>query len=252
MRFGTIIIGSEILTGKRHDKHLTHVIQAIAQRGRELAWATILVDEPSLIVDALRRSFGSSDVVFCFGGIGATPDDYTRQCAADALAVPLLRHPDAVAEIEAQYGTRAYPNRILMADLPQGSRIIPNPQNRVPGFSYHQHHFFPGFPSMAWPMLEWVLNKEYGTLPNSEFPIERNLIAYAVRESELLDVMQAFVTQFPTVQFSSLPCIDTAEPHIEFGARGTYADVVNAIEYLRRALTDRAVRVVDKPGEDKG
>ena len=91
----------------------------------------------------------SGDLVFCFGGIGATPDDHTRQCAAQAADIPMLRHPDAVREIEAQFGPEAYPRRILMADLPAGSTIIPNPVNRVPGFSLRHHHFLPGFP--RWP-----------------------------------------------------------------------------------------------------
>lgn len=246
MKFGVIVIGTEVLVGKRQDKHFPHVIQALAGRGRELAWVQVVGDEPTLIVDTLRRSFGSQDSVFCFGGIGATPDDYTRQCAAEALAVALVRHPGAVVEIEAQYGAKAYPNRILMADLPAGARLIPNPRNRVPGFSCARHHFFPGFPSMAWPMLEWVLDREYEAVPDGQFPVEQSLIAYDARESELLDVMREFVVRFPTLRFSSLPNIDSSEPHIEFGARGPFADVARGIEFLRLALQSRGLRVIDR------
>ena len=247
MQFGVIIIGSEVLTGKRQDKHFSHVIQSLAARGYELAWASILGDVPTQISDALRRSFGGPDVVFCFGGIGATPDDYTRQCAADALGGSLVRHPQAVAEIEAQYGAQAYPNRILMADLPAGARIIPNPRNRVPGFSCGRHHFFPGFPSMAWPMLEWVLDSEYGSLAAEEFPVEATLIAYDARESELLALMEDFVARFPAVRFSSLPSIDSGNPHIEFGVRGRRSDVPCAIDFLRSGLASTGLRIVEGP-----
>ena len=92
-----------------------------------------------------------------FGGVGATPDDHTRQAAALALGVPLERHPVAVAELEAQFGAAAYPHRVLMAEFPAGASIIPNPVNRVASFSIRNHYFFPGFPQMAWPMLDWVL-----------------------------------------------------------------------------------------------
>lgn len=133
MNLGTIIIGDELLSGKRQDRHFAHVVEALAQRGLELKWCRIIGDDPALIVETLRQTLVREDIVFCFGGIGATPDDHTRQCAAEAAGVPLIRHPEAVAEIEARFGAEAYPRRILMADLAQGSRIIPNPFNRIPG-----------------------------------------------------------------------------------------------------------------------
>ena len=86
--FGAFIIGDE-LVGKREDKHLSFLIAALAKRGLRLSWAQYLGDDPARLTEALRRSFASSDVVFSFGGIGATPDDHTRQCAAAALGVTL-------------------------------------------------------------------------------------------------------------------------------------------------------------------
>ena len=110
--------------------------------------------------------------MFSFGGIGATPDDHTRQAAAAALGVPLERHPEAVAEIEARFGADAYPHRVLMAEFPAGASIIPNPFNRIAAFSVRDHHFLPGFPQMAWPMLDWVLATHYPDLVR-EAPVER-------------------------------------------------------------------------------
>ena len=82
--FGAYIIGDEILVGKRQDKHLAFLIEALAKRGLRLSWAQYVGDEPERITAALRLSLASKDVVFSFGGIGATPDDHTRQCAAAA------------------------------------------------------------------------------------------------------------------------------------------------------------------------
>ncbi len=69
------------------------------------------------------------DAVFVFGGIGATPDDHTRQCAADAAGLALVRHPRGAAIIEKRFGREAYPQRIHMAHLPSGCALIPNPVN---------------------------------------------------------------------------------------------------------------------------
>ena len=158
MSFGAFVIGDEILVGKRQDKHMAFLIEALAKRGLRLAWAQYLGDEPERLTAALERSFASSDVVFSFGGIGATPDDHTRQCAAAALNLGLRIHPDAEREIRGRFGAETTPQRLAMGEFPEGAVVIPNPVNRIPGFSLRQHHFVPGFPQMAWPMVEWLLD----------------------------------------------------------------------------------------------
>jgi uncharacterized protein involved in cysteine biosynthesis len=100
--FGALIIGDEIVRGKRKDKHFEKLAELLATRGLHLAWVQYIGDDRSRLVEALRRSFASDDVVFSFGGIGATPDDHTRQSAAAALGVELVLHPDAEREIRAR------------------------------------------------------------------------------------------------------------------------------------------------------
>ena len=95
MNIGLIIVGDEILSGRRQDKHLAKVIEILAARGLALAWARYLGDDRAAIADALRQAFASGDLVFSCGGIGATPDDHTRQSAAAALGRPLQLHPEA-------------------------------------------------------------------------------------------------------------------------------------------------------------
>jgi len=107
LRIGALIIGDEILSGKRQDKHLSHLIAALAARGLRLAWARYEGDDRARLAAVLRDSFAHGDVVFSFGGVGATPDDHTRQAAAAALGLPLVRHPEAVAAIEAINGDYA-------------------------------------------------------------------------------------------------------------------------------------------------
>src|SRR3954466_12149126 len=147
--FGALIIGDELLVGKREDKHLGFLIRALAQRGLRLDSAHYLGDDPARLTEALKRSFASADVVFSFGGIGATPDDHTRQCAAAALGVGLKLHPDAEREIRGRFGGETTPERLAMGEFPAGAKIIANPVNRIPGFSLAEHHFVPGFPQMA-------------------------------------------------------------------------------------------------------
>ncbi len=93
MTIGLIIIGDEILSGKRIDAHFSRVVAVLAARGLQLGWAEYLGDDPARITATLQRSFATDDIVFCCGGIGATPDDHTRLAAANALERPLRLHP---------------------------------------------------------------------------------------------------------------------------------------------------------------
>jgi molybdopterin-biosynthesis enzyme MoeA-like protein len=95
MSFGAIIIGDEILSGKRVDRHFAKIVELLSRRGLRLAWVEYLGDERSRIAATLRRSLAAGDIVFSFGGIGNTPDDHTRQAAAAALGVDLVLHADA-------------------------------------------------------------------------------------------------------------------------------------------------------------
>lgn len=248
MGIGIIIIGDEILSGKRRDGHFAHTVETLAKRGLELKWCRIVGDDPDFIVATLRETYAGGDVVFSFGGIGATPDDHTRRCAALAAGVEFIRHPEAVAEIEAQFGAEAYPRRILMADLPAGSTLIPNPFNRIPGFSLNRHHFVPGFPQMAWPMLEWVLDSHYPELRDLAPETELVIIAYDVMESPLLEVMNELVKRWPQVRFSSLPHIGEDGRRLELSVKGSRADTAAAMAWLKQAVTQQGYRWADKAG----
>jgi molybdopterin-biosynthesis enzyme MoeA-like protein len=246
--FGAIIIGDEILSGKRNDGHFRRTVETLAKRGLELKWCRIIGDDPALIIETLRQTFTGGDIVFSFGGIGATPDDHTRQCAAQAAGVPMIRHPEAVAEIEARFGAEAYPRRILMADLPQGSSIIPNPFNRIPGFTLKHHHFLPGFPQMAWPMMDWVLDTLYPELHNPTPDIEAIITVHDTLESVLLDLMNEFVRRYPAVRFSSLPHIgEDEERRLELGVKGQKQKVAEAMAWLKNGVEQLGLRWTERP-----
>jgi molybdopterin-biosynthesis enzyme MoeA-like protein len=237
--FGAFIIGDELLVGKREDKHLGFLIGALAKRGLRLGSAHYLGDDPARLTAALKRSFASPDVVFSFGGIGATPDDHTRQCAAAALGVPLALHPEAEREIRARFaGQEVTPQRLQMGEFPRSASIIPNPVNRIPGFSVADHHFVPGFPQMAWPMVEWVLDTRYRDRFDSQKWAEASMLVFEAGESQLIPAMQSVEREFTAVKVFSLPSMgaDGSRIHVELGVRGDPAQVGAAMEALRREV----------------
>lgn len=255
--FHLILIGDEILSGKRVDKHLPKVIELLAERGLALAGAEIVGDDPARITEVLKRAFHSGNVVFSCGGIGATPDDHTRQCAAAALGVPLQLHPEAAALIHERASNMArekgvvydpdHPDnvhRLNMGVFPEGAAIIPNPYNKIPGFSVGDVHFMPGFPVMAWPMIEWLLDTKYQHLFARGAWREQSLIVYGAMEATLTPLMEAIEAKH-AVKVFSLPSVDhpVHGRHIELGVKGRADDVAAAYTELKADLQKQGCRL---------
>ncbi len=228
MEFGTLIIGDEILSGKRQDKHFEYLKKTLKKYGLSLSWVKYIQDDSKDIIQSIRQSIKSNTIVFSFGGIGATPDDFTRQAAADAFELHLSRNYEAVKLIEEQFGEGAYPKRVLMADIPKGALLIPNEINKIPGFKINGHHFLPGFPEMAWPMVEWILNTHYKQLLNQNDFAEASVWINDVSESKLIDLMNEIVKKYPEIKLFSLPKLEPMKT-IELGVKGPSKLVAEAM-----------------------
>jgi molybdopterin-biosynthesis enzyme MoeA-like protein len=238
---GAFIIGDEIILGSRQDKHLTQLIAILAARGLRLDWALYLGDDRQRMIDAFDRSFASGDLVFSFGGIGITPDDHTRQAAGRALGRDLELHPEAerlIRERMIEAGVEITPERLELGSFPRGSAIIPNPYNRIPGFSIHHHYFLPGFPQMAWPMAEWVLDTNFPHLFHLNKTGSAAILVWEGLEGTLLTLMKRIEADFSGVKVFSLPFLgsETMRRHIELGVRGAPEQVAPAMEVIRREV----------------
>ena len=257
--FGLIIIGDEILSGKRADKHLPKAIELLAARGLSLSYVHGVGDDPARITATLAAAFEaarmSGDVVFSCGGIGATPDDHTRQCAAQALGVALALHPEAKALITERMRDTAREqgiafdperhdnmHRLNMGLFPVGAQIVPNPYNKIPGFTCNAGkgavHFLPGFPVMAWPMMAWVLDMHYAHLHQSAAYAEKSVIVMGSMEATLTPLMLDIESGHPGIKVFSLPSVDhpTYGRHIELGVKGSAEAVIPAYKALLAGL----------------
>jgi len=260
---GLIIVGDEILSGKRQDKHLARVIELLDQRGLSLSWARYLGDDRPALTTALRDALAGQDLVLSCGGIGATPDDHTRQAAAAALGVELALHPEArilieqrMREMAAEQGQPYEPDRpdnrqrLQMGMFPLGAGIVPNPYNRIPGFHCQgpagaQLYCVPGFPVMAWPMIEWVLDSQWAHLSGPQWRVERSVIVFGAIEAVLTPLMEAIEQDHPGVKVFSLPSVDHPEygRHIELGVKGERAQTQKAYDVMLADLRARGARL---------
>jgi molybdopterin-biosynthesis enzyme MoeA-like protein len=204
INFYSVIIGSELLNGRRADSHFKFLNEQLLKRGWEQKASFIIKDEPKFIESIFNLiKSDSNSVMFSFGGIGATPDDYTRKCAANSFTNGKMEiNQNAKNAILDKFGKDAYPNRINMANLPIDAKLLKNIVTNVPGFYLQDRFFFvPGFPSMAQSMVIEALDKLY---PHNKAKVRFSLKAFC-SENDLIETMKIIPS---SIDFSSLPQID--------------------------------------------
>ncbi|MFK5881125.1 MAG: molybdopterin-binding protein [Sulfurospirillum sp.] len=202
--FYSVIIGTELLNGRREDKHFSFFNKLLRERGLRHEANFVINDNPAL----MKRVFemiakDPKSVMFCFGGIGSTPDDYTRKVAALAFTCGVLKtNQEALKLIKDEFEDEAYPHRVKMANIPQGAKLLENIVNRVPGFYLEDRFFFtPGFPSMAHHMVLWALDNLF------EKKADKFSCGFKAdcSENDLIDIMEELPED---LELSSLPKIE--------------------------------------------
>lgn len=268
MNIGLIVVGDEILSGKRQDKHMSRFIEILSARGMSLSWVEYVGDDRERLTATLRRAFASADLVVSCGGIGATPDDHTRQAAAAALGREMQLHPEAraliwrrVQQIAAERGEAVaedHPDtlrRFEMGVFPVGAGIVPNPYNGIPGFHVGTVYFVPGFPVMAHPMMEWVLDEKHRDLHRRHGMREYSLILQGAMEATLTPLMERIEAEHAGIKVFSLPSVDhpTWGRHIELGVKAgpelpltmlqaAYAELKKGLSQLGASICSEMVR----------
>ena len=216
MNFYTVIIGTELLNGRRQDMHFPVVNAALLKRGWEHKGNFVISDNPAFMEDVFRLiKKDETSVMFCFGGIGATPDDYTRQVAAKVFTGGHLEiHPEGRRILEEKFESQLTDRRLQLVNFPKGAGLLTNVINRVPGFYIDERFFFvPGFPQMAHPMILEALERFY---PKGKEKFRQSILI-GTSEGHLLGLMDQIPT---TLEFSSLPSIhdDKREVEISFAS----------------------------------
>ncbi|WP_159991831.1 competence/damage-inducible protein A [Pelistega ratti] len=261
-KFGLIVVGDEILSGRRQDAHFSKVIELLGKRGLQLSWAHFVPDDFDALVQEYQRSFASGDIVFSSGGIGSTPDDKTRDAVAHALELPLQLHPEAAELItqrtlkmaekgvySSDMGTPENQRRLAMGLFPQGAEIVPNAYNQIPGFFIKDHTFVPGFPEMAWSMIEWVLDTHYAYLHNTQIEQSQSVFVYNLPESRITATLEFIENKWPSVKTFSLPTVERngQPPYIDLGVKGADQQALQeAFDHLKEAVLRLGGHFMDK------
>ncbi len=225
-----VIIGSEILNRRRVDKHFDYLSLALEKKGFTLFASLTIKDDATLITQTFKMVQNDPlGIMFCFGGIGSTPDDLTRQISANVFSdAKLYRHPQFEADIIQRLQERAYPHPIKMSDLPKDAGLLFNPVNNMSGFELAKRYFFmPGFPEMAQPMMETVISS---FLPQAQSLYSQGFVA-SCGEGRLTELMMHVPE---SIELSSLPMMNDGNPSVEFTLSSTEQELVQ--EHLSKFL----------------
>jgi len=224
MNFYALIIGTEILNGRRQDRHFEFVKNELAKYGHGLFASFIIKDDELLMTKTYEMIKADKDaILFSFGGIGSTPDDLTREISAQVFEnANVVPHKKFLADIIDRFGEKAYPHRIHMADLPPNANLLFNPVNNMSGFSLKDKYFFvPGFPSMAHPMISSVIK----TFFSKSIKTYRLTLQAKTSEDTLITHMKALPKH---IELSSLPIFIDEKPNVELSLLGTNEEEVKS------------------------
>jgi len=202
--FYSVIIGTELLNGRRKDAHFAFLNEQLLKRGWTHKASFVIEDDTKLMENIYNLiKADKNSVMFSYGGIGATPDDYTRQIAAKVFREGEMEYHEKAQElIINQFGDEAYPHRIEMGNLPINAKLLKNVVNNVAGFYLDDRFFFtPGFPSMSQAMVIEALDKHYSK--NELVKYRKTLTAFC-GENDLISLMKELPSK---IELSSLPKI---------------------------------------------
>jgi molybdenum cofactor synthesis domain-containing protein len=201
-RVGIVILGDEVLKAEIREANLAFLLPLLNEWGAEVALCAILPDDIDVVVRHLRAYLEEVDFLVLTGGIGPTPDDITREAVARVAGVPLAVHPGAKALLSEYYKDRMNEYRMLMAQVPEGASLIPNPVSAAPGFCIARMAAFPGIPRLLHEMIGWLRPLVEGRRKS------RVTLFCKAPESAFAGIMKEAMDAFPNVGVGSYPMLE--------------------------------------------
>jgi len=133
-----IAVGDELLDGRVRDRNAWSLGARARAAGAALVEVSVVADVEAEIVAAIRRAANAADHVVVSGGLGPTPDDRTRDAAAEASGVQLVTDDSAIERLRERYAGRGRgldDASLRQAKLPVGATVHLNPIGTADAFT---------------------------------------------------------------------------------------------------------------------
>lgn len=228
---GIIIIGNEILSGKVVDSNSAYLCRELRELGVDVERVVVVPDVIDVIASEVRAQSSAYDLVFTSGGVGPTHDDVTLDGVAKAFGEPLLLNEGLVARMERAQGAPPNESLLKMARLPAGAILMDAGDLWFPVVVVKNVHVFPGIPSLLQRKFASVKERFRGV------PFRLHRVYLMRRESDIAEVLNAVLAEFPEVQMGSYPRTGREDYYVMVTLESRDE------EYLRRSLGELLSRL---------
>ncbi|CAG0976901.1 CinA-like protein [Myxococcaceae bacterium] len=196
---GIIIVGNEILSGKVADTNSHYLCKELRALGVDVERVAVIPDVIDTIAAEVRSQSAAFDHVFTSGGVGPTHDDVTLDGVAKAFGVDLVLNEALAARIERAQGSRPNESQLKMAKIPAGAMLVDAGDLWLPVVIVKNVHVFPGIPGLLQKKFESVKERFRG------IPFKLRRVYLSRRESEIAEVLNRVLAEFPEVLMGSYP-----------------------------------------------
>jgi molybdenum cofactor synthesis domain-containing protein len=235
-------IGTELLIGRIQDTNSFWLAQQLSELGATVARITIVGDERSTIVQALRSAVErGARTVITTGGLGPTPDDLTVECVAELLGLDTVVHRPALNDYMRRRDIQEdeiSPAMRAMATVPRGSEVLLNPAGWAPCIRLLGGRttflLLPGPPSEMQAVFDRYLREHFGRDTGGRWVARRLYVN--MWESEVAPLAGRVMDLVPGTYIKSYIALSNQQQlPLDVVARGS--DASEAQHNLDRAVT---------------
>lgn len=197
-----LVIGNEILSGKVRDTNSAFLAVELRKLGVDLERILTIPDEIDLIARETKDMSERFDYVFTSGGIGPTHDDMTMDGIALAFDRQLEMNQSMVDRM-ARYSEKPLNDAMKkMAIIPSGSEILDVGGLWFPVVVVENVHIFPGIPELFEKKFHSIADRFSGV------PFQLKKIYVRPAESDIAEILNALLREFPELMLGSYPRIN--------------------------------------------
>lgn len=247
MTVALLMIGTELTRGEIVDTNSAWLAAELTAAGFDVARIDTVPDDLDVIAAAIRTLAAAHPLVIATGGLGPTTDDLTAAAAARAAGVSLTRHEPSLEAIRRRVAARGgpmTPGHEKQADLPAGSRALPNAEGTAPGFAVTVGEatafFLPGVPhEMKRMFADHVLPSIRGDAPRDTHQVRLGI--YGLGEAAIGQRLEGLEAAFPGLTLGYRAHF----PEVEVKVHVRAANEAIAVETAARAAAEVRARLGD-------
>ena len=235
-----LVIGNEILSGKVRDTNSAFLAVELRKLGVDLERILTIPDEVDLIARETRAMSEAFDFVFTSGGIGPTHDDMTMDGIAQAFGRSLETNQSMIDRMARSSEKPLNEAMKKMAVIPSGAEVLDVGGLWFPVVVVENVHIFPGIPELFEKKFHSIAERFSGV------PFVLRKLYVRENESDIADVLNALLREFPDLMLGSYPRINEEHYRVMLTLESRDAEyVARATEILVENLPADAIHKVE-------